>query len=450
MMLLRARTLAMGCSGARPGRGRGDRRAAERRAHPGGPRARVARSQRRPCAARALRAGADRRGVGDGSDGVGVPAAEALARGRASSRSSSAAKEGLALINGTDGMLGMLVLAIADLARLLRVADVGRRDVGRGAARDRPRVRRGSGRAAPAARPGGERREPARAAGRTRRSSPAIARATRACRTRTRFAARRRWRAPRATRLTTPRRVAEAELRSAIDNPMVLPDGRVESCGNFHGAPVGYACDFLAIAAADVGAIAERRTDRLLDATRSHGLPPFLAEDPGAGLGADARPLRAGGDRRREPPAGGAGERRLAADERDAGGPRVDGLGCRAQAAVGGRRARRGVGGRARVRRAGGSICARRCARRRRTAAALAVVRSRGRPGPDRFVAPDLEAAERRRPGSCSRRSGSPGRASLRADGDSGGRPQIRAIVRRCEPCPAVTTLALSGDVRAS
>ena len=59
--------------------------------------------------------------------------------------------------------------------------------------------------------------------------------------------------------------MARAELRSAIDNPVVLPDGRVESCGNFHGAPVAMACDFLAIAAAEVGAIAERRTDRMLD-----------------------------------------------------------------------------------------------------------------------------------------------------------------------------------------
>jgi histidine ammonia-lyase len=66
---------------------------------------------------------------------------------------------------------------------------------------------------------------------------------------------------------------------------MVLPDGRVESCGNFHGAPIGFACDFLAIAAADVGAIAERRTDRLLDAHRSHGLPPFLTEDAGVNSG---------------------------------------------------------------------------------------------------------------------------------------------------------------------
>ncbi len=79
--------------------------------------------------------------------------------------------------------------------------------------------------------------------------------------------------------------VALAELRSAIDNPMVMPDGRVESCGNFHGAPVGFACDFLAVAAAEVGAIAERRVDRLLDASRSQGLPPFLAFDPGVDSG---------------------------------------------------------------------------------------------------------------------------------------------------------------------
>jgi histidine ammonia-lyase len=81
------------------------------------------------------------------------------------------------------------------------------------------------------------------------------------------------------------RTVAATELVSAIDNPMVLPDGRVESCGNFHGAPLGFACDFLAIAAAEVGAISERRTDRMLDATRSQGLPPFLAPDAGVNSG---------------------------------------------------------------------------------------------------------------------------------------------------------------------
>ena len=66
---------------------------------------------------------------------------------------------------------------------------------------------------------------------------------------------------------------------------MVLPDGRVESCGNFHGAPLAFACDFLAIAVAEVGAIAERRTDRLLDPARSHGLPAFLANEPGVDSG---------------------------------------------------------------------------------------------------------------------------------------------------------------------
>jgi histidine ammonia-lyase len=79
--------------------------------------------------------------------------------------------------------------------------------------------------------------------------------------------------------------VAGRESASAIDNPVVLPDGRVESNGNFHGAPLAFACDFLAIAAAEVGAIAERRIDRMLDVARSQGLPPFLAHDPGVDSG---------------------------------------------------------------------------------------------------------------------------------------------------------------------
>ncbi len=70
-----------------------------------------------------------------------------------------------------------------------------------------------------------------------------------------------------------------------VDNPVVLPDGRVESTGNFHGAPLGFAADFLAIAAAEVGAIAERRVDRLLDVTRSRDLPAFLSPDAGVNSG---------------------------------------------------------------------------------------------------------------------------------------------------------------------
>src|SRR6185312_9761552 len=79
--------------------------------------------------------------------------------------------------------------------------------------------------------------------------------------------------------------VADRELRSVVDNPVVLPDGRVLSTGNFHGAPLGFAADFLAIAAAEVGSIAERRVDRLLDVCRSRELPAFLTPDPGVNSG---------------------------------------------------------------------------------------------------------------------------------------------------------------------
>lgn len=79
--------------------------------------------------------------------------------------------------------------------------------------------------------------------------------------------------------------VANRELASAIDNPVVTLDGRVESNGSFHGAPLGYVLDFLAIAVADLASMSERRTDRFLDASRSQGLLPFLAHDPGVDSG---------------------------------------------------------------------------------------------------------------------------------------------------------------------
>jgi histidine ammonia-lyase len=70
------------------------------------------------------------------------------------------------------------------------------------------------------------------------------------------------------------------ELNAVTDNPVVLPDGRVLSCGNFHGQPVAYALDFVAMAAADLSSIVERRINRLLNPKLS-GLPAFLVDDGG-------------------------------------------------------------------------------------------------------------------------------------------------------------------------
>lgn len=201
-----------------------------------------------------------------------------------------AEKEGLALINGTDGMLGMLLLAVADLRALLRVADVtaamsveallGTDDV---FAADLQRLRPQPGQADSAANlrrllagsaiRESHRAEPGQPGGCTRvqdayslRCSPQVAGAVR-------------------DTVDHAERVAGYELGSAVDNPVVTLDGRVESNGNFHGAPLAYVLDFLAIAVADLAGIAERRTDRHLDAARSNGLPPFLADDPGVDSG---------------------------------------------------------------------------------------------------------------------------------------------------------------------
>src|SRR3954451_6080578 len=194
------------------------------------------------------------------------------------------AKEGLALINGTDGILGMLALAIDDLERLLRVADLtaamsveALMGTDRAFAADLIALRPHPGQAASAANMH-RLLEGSAVVASHRYDDPRVQDAySLRCAPQVNGAAR--------DVLQDARRAAHAELAAAIDNPMILPDGRVESCGNFHGSPVGLACDFLAIAAAEVGAIAERRTDRLLDASRSQGLPPFLADDPGVGSG---------------------------------------------------------------------------------------------------------------------------------------------------------------------
>src|ERR1700722_20107421 len=218
------------------------------------------------------------------NEGPELPAAQALAAAGIAPLV-LAEKEGLALVNGTDGMLGMLVLAAADLHALLKAADVTAAmsveallgtdavfDASLQALRPHP------GQAASAANLRALLRGSAivashRGAEDTRvqdayslRCSPPVHGAGR-------------------DTLAHACAVAEQELASAIDNPVVTADGRVASNGNFHGAPVAYVLDFLAIVTADLASIAERRTDRMLDVARSHGLPPFLADDPGVDSG---------------------------------------------------------------------------------------------------------------------------------------------------------------------
>ncbi len=80
--------------------------------------------------------------------------------------------------------------------------------------------------------------------------------------------------------------VFDVELGSVVDNPLVLPDsGEIVSAGNFHGQPLAFCLDFLSIAATELSSISERRTDRLLDPQHSSGLPAFLSPRPGLNSG---------------------------------------------------------------------------------------------------------------------------------------------------------------------
>ena len=226
--------------------------------------------------------------IGEGSvrtaDGELLPSADALAR-HGIEPVVLAEKEGLALINGTDGMLGMLVLALRDMDRLLKLADVaasmsveGQLGSDRVFAEDLQAMRPHPGQAAAAA---NMRRVLAESPIVASHSGPDCSLVQDAyslrCAPQVAGAAR--------DTVEHARTVAGRELASAVDNPVVTLDGRVESNGNFHGAPVGYVLDFLAIAVADVASMSERRTDRFLDRARNQGLPPFLADEVGVDSG---------------------------------------------------------------------------------------------------------------------------------------------------------------------
>src|SRR6266700_3994193 len=283
MMLLRARTLAMGLSGVRPQVAEALLAALNAGVTPVVPRygSVGCSGDLAPLAHVALAL------VGEGEatsgDGDAKPAAQAL-RAAGLKPLKLETKEGLSLINGTDGMLGMLSLACADAEILFLTADITAAVSIEGLlGTDRPfqahlhEIRPHPGQVASAANLAlllsksdivASHRHSRHAVqdSYSMRCSPQVAGAAR-------------------DTLDFARRTASVELASAIDNPVVLENGSVESTGNFHGEPLGFASDFLAIAAAEVGAIAERRIDRLLDVHRSRDLPAFLTPDPGVNSG---------------------------------------------------------------------------------------------------------------------------------------------------------------------
>ena len=194
-------------------------------------------------------------------------------------------KEGLALVNGTDGMLGMLILGLSNLSALCTAADVAAAvsvealfGTDRVFAADlHEPLRPHPGQADSAANiwqmlRGSDIVESHKVADNrvqdaySLRCAPQVAGAVR-------------------DTITHASIVVARELASTVDNPVVLADGRVESNGNFHGAPLAYIADFLAIVVADLASMSERRSDRMLDPSRSHGLPPFLAHEPGVDSG---------------------------------------------------------------------------------------------------------------------------------------------------------------------
>ncbi len=80
-------------------------------------------------------------------------------------------------------------------------------------------------------------------------------------------------------------RTLEIEANAATDNPLVLAGGRIVSGGNFHAEPVGFAADMIALALAEIGAIAQRRVALMVDPTLSFDLPAFLTPKPGLNSG---------------------------------------------------------------------------------------------------------------------------------------------------------------------
>ena len=193
------------------------------------------------------------------------------------------AKEGLALINGTQASAAVLALAVLDAARLARAADVAAAlsiDALRGSAHPFE-ARIHAARPVPGQAASAQNLAALLAASGINASHENCGKVQDAyclrCAPQVHGSAR--------EAIGFARRLAEIEANSATDNPMVFADdGDIVSGGNFHGAPVALAADTLAIGLAQLATISERRTDRLMTATES-GLPPFLIRNSGLNSG---------------------------------------------------------------------------------------------------------------------------------------------------------------------
>jgi histidine ammonia-lyase len=279
MMLLRGRTLAAGRSGARPV-------VVERIADLLNARITPAVPSRGSVGASgdlAQLAHAALCLVGEGrvlANGGGTePAAEALRRA-ALDPIELQAKEGIALVNGTEGMLALGTLALRDIRTLLTSTDVVAAMTVEGAlGTDRPfalevvGLRPHPGQALSAANIRALLSGSAIIASHRDSSHAVQDPYSMRCAPQVHGAAR--------DAAGFAGEVFDRERAATVDNPVILPDGRVESTGNFHGEPLAYAMDLLAIALAGVAGISERRTYWILGPGQQRGLPPFLAPEPG-------------------------------------------------------------------------------------------------------------------------------------------------------------------------
>jgi len=195
------------------------------------------------------------------------------------------AKEGLALVNGTQGMLAIGILAADRAMRLTRTADVvaamtTEAALGSDAAFDERlhRLRPHAGGSASAANL--RRLLAGSAIVASHRDDPHLVQDAYSIRCTPQVHG--------ATRdqVAVAAGVLGIEANSVSDNPIVFPEeGDIVSGGNFHGQPVAVALDAMALALVPTASVSERRLYRLLDPTRSNGLPPFLVEEPGLNSG---------------------------------------------------------------------------------------------------------------------------------------------------------------------